>query len=72
MIIDHMGLSTALRGKPLDPAVDDVIKMARLPNVAIKVSALPCYVNEAYPFPTLHPLTDLKAKISGCSPLDCL
>jgi L-fuconolactonase len=56
MIIDHMGLSTALRGKPLDAAVDDVIKMARLPNVAIKVSALPCYVDEAYPFPTLHPL----------------
>ena len=56
MIIDHMGLGTALRGKPLDPAVDDVIKMARLPNVAVKASALPCYVDEAYPFPTLHPL----------------
>ncbi len=56
MIIDHMGLSTALRGKPLDAAVDKVIRMARLPNVAIKVSALPCYVDEAYPFPTLHPL----------------
>lgn len=56
MIIDHMGLGTALRGKPLDPAVDDVVKMARLANVAVKVSALPCYVDEAYPFPTLHPL----------------
>jgi L-fuconolactonase len=56
MIIDHMGLSTALRGKPLDSAVDDLIKMARLPNVAVKVSALPCYVDEGYPFPTLHPL----------------
>jgi L-fuconolactonase len=56
MIIDHMGLSTALRGKPLDAAVDQVIRMARLPNVAIKASALPCYVDEAYPFPTLHPL----------------
>jgi L-fuconolactonase len=56
MIIDHMGLSRALRGKPLDAAVDQVIRMARLPNVAIKVSALPCYVDEAYPFPTLHPL----------------
>src|SRR3989337_1288173 len=31
MIIDHMGLGTALRGKPLDPALDDVIQMARLP-----------------------------------------
>jgi len=56
MIIDHMGLSTALRGKPLDSAVDELIKMARSPNVAVKVSALPCYVDEAYPFPTLHPL----------------
>jgi predicted TIM-barrel fold metal-dependent hydrolase len=55
MIIDHMGLSSSLRGKPLGPAVDDVIKMARLPNVAVKVSALPCYVAEPYPFPTLHP-----------------
>ena len=56
MIIDHMGLSSALKGKPLGPAVDDLIKMARLPNVAVKVSALPCYVDEPYPFPTLHPL----------------
>jgi L-fuconolactonase len=56
MIIDHMGLSSALKGKPLGPAVDNVIKLARLPNVAVKVSALPCYVAEPYPFPTLHPL----------------
>ena len=56
MIIDHLGLSSALRGKTLEPAVDEVIKLARLPNVAVKVSALPCYVEEPYPFPTLHPI----------------
>ena len=56
MIIDHLGLSSALRGKTLEPAVDEVIKLARLPNVAVKVSALPCYVAEPYPFPTLHPI----------------
>jgi predicted TIM-barrel fold metal-dependent hydrolase len=56
MIIDHMGLNSALRGKPLGPSVDEVIKIARLPNVAVKVSALPCYVAEPYPFPTLHPI----------------
>jgi L-fuconolactonase len=56
LIIDHMGLSSALKGKPLGPAVDNVIKLARLPNLAVKVSALPCYVAEPYPFPTLHPL----------------
>lgn len=56
LIIDHMGLSSALRGKSLEPAVAETIKLARLPNVAVKLSALPCYVNEPYPFLTLHPL----------------
>jgi predicted TIM-barrel fold metal-dependent hydrolase len=56
LIIDHLGLSSALKGKPLAPAIDGLIKLARLPNVAVKASALPCYVAEAYPFPTLHPL----------------
>ena len=55
LIVDHMGLNSILRGKPLGPSVDNVIKLARLKNVAIKVSALPCYVDEPYPFPTLQP-----------------
>ena len=56
LIVDHMGLSSELKGKPLGSAVDNVINLARLANVAVKVSALPCYVDEPYPFPTLHPL----------------
>lgn len=56
LIVDHMGLNSALRGKPLDSSVDDVVKLARHKNLAVKVSALPCYVDEPYPFPTLHPL----------------
>ena len=55
LIVDHMGLNSVLRGKPLGPAVDTVIKLARLKNVAVKVSALPCYVDETYPFPSLYP-----------------
>jgi predicted TIM-barrel fold metal-dependent hydrolase len=56
LIVDHMGLSSALRGKTLEPALSNTLKLARLPNVALKVSALPCYVDEPYPFPTVHPL----------------
>ncbi len=56
MIIDHMGLSSALRGKSLEPAVENTLKFARLKNVAVKVSALPCYVDEPYPFRSLHPI----------------
>jgi predicted TIM-barrel fold metal-dependent hydrolase len=55
MIIDHMGLSSALRGKSLEPAIANTLKFARLRNVAVKVSALPCYTDEPYPFPSLHP-----------------
>ena len=56
LIIDHMGLHSALRGAPLDPSVERVIQLAHLKNLAVKVSALPCYVDEPYPFPTLEPL----------------
>jgi predicted TIM-barrel fold metal-dependent hydrolase len=56
LIIDHMGLNSDMRGKSLEPAVDNVIRLARLKNVGVKVSALPCYVDEPYPFPSLHPL----------------
>jgi predicted TIM-barrel fold metal-dependent hydrolase len=56
LIVDHMGLNSVLGGKDLTPSVDAVIKLARHKNLAVKVSALPCYVDEPYPFPTLHPL----------------
>jgi L-fuconolactonase len=56
LIVDHMGLNSVLRGKDLRPSIDAVIKLARHKNLAVKVSALPCYVDEPYPFPTLHPL----------------
>ncbi len=56
LIVDHMGLNSALRGQPLGPSVDDVVKLARHKTLAVKVSALPCSVDEPYPFPSLHPL----------------
>lgn len=69
MIIDHMGLSSALRGKALGDAVDNVVKLARLANVAVKVSALPCYVDEPYPFPTIQPL--LRRVVDAFGPERC-
>jgi predicted TIM-barrel fold metal-dependent hydrolase len=69
LIIDHMGLSSALRGKPLDDAVENLLRLARLKNVAVKVSALPCYVEEPYPFPTLHLL--IRRVIDAFGPQRC-
>lgn len=55
LIVDHMGLNVRFKGKPLGPGVDVVLNFARFKNVAVKASCLPCYVDEPYPFPTLHP-----------------
>jgi L-fuconolactonase len=55
VIIDHMGLNVQWKGKDLSPAVDVILPFARMKNVAVKASCLPCYVDEKYPFPTLHP-----------------
>ncbi len=69
LVIDHMGLNSVLRGKPLEPAVENVIKLARLKNVAVKVSALPCYVDEPYPFPSLYPL--IRRVVDAFGPQRC-
>jgi len=55
VIVDHLGLNTQWKGKDLAPGVDVLLKFARLPNVAVKASCLPCYVDEPYPYPRLHP-----------------
>lgn len=55
LIVDHMGLSSEFRGQPLGPVVDKLLKLAHLKNVAVKVSCLPFFVRESYPFPSLHP-----------------
>jgi L-fuconolactonase len=55
VIVDHMGLNVQWKGKDLAPGIDVLLKFARLKNVAVKASCLPCYVDQPYPFPTLHP-----------------
>ena len=55
VIVDHMGLNVQWKGKDLSPAVDVILPFARMKNVAVKASCLPCYVDEKYPFAALHP-----------------
>lgn len=54
LILDHMGL---VIGDPVavDPFLgqDEVVSLAKLPNVHVKLSALPEYTIEAFPFPSL-------------------
>jgi L-fuconolactonase len=55
LVIDHLALSGNVRNEALGPALAPVLTLAPYANVAVKATALPCYVTEAYPFPSLHP-----------------
>lgn len=55
IIIDHMGRQSALRDDECFADLDEMLAMARMSNVSIKASSLPCYSTDPYPFPRLAP-----------------
>jgi L-fuconolactonase len=55
LTIDHLGLLPSTRDEQAFRDFDKLIALARLPNVAVKASALPCYTSDVYPYARLHP-----------------
>ena len=54
LVIDHLGLTTGKDAEAFRD-LDCVLALARRPNVAVKVSCLPHFTADAYPFRALHP-----------------
>lgn len=54
LAICHFGMDTKLRDAEIVPQVDELVKLAELPNVAVKASSLPSFVTDQYPFSSLH------------------
>src|SRR3989442_1409985 len=54
LILDHLARPGALKDDAAFEDLDQVLALAKYPAVAAKVSALPCYSSEPYPFPRLH------------------
>lgn len=54
LIIDHFGMDLGLKDASAFAALDDLLPLARFPNVAVKASTLPSYVSDPYPFKSLH------------------
>ncbi len=69
LTVDHMGLSREAMDEHAGAAADRLLKLARYPNVSVKVSALPCNSSEAYPFRNLH--EPLSRVIEGFGPRRC-
>jgi predicted TIM-barrel fold metal-dependent hydrolase len=63
LVIDHMGFARETSDANASAGADRVLALATLPNVSVKVSALPCYSSEPYPFRNLH--ESLKRIIEG-------
>lgn len=53
MAIDHCALPPRLRGAEAFGTLSDLIGLASLPNVTVKLSALPCYASDGAPFASL-------------------
>ena len=54
LLIDHLGRGGQATGASTFADLPDMLALARLPNVAIKVSGAPSYSTEAYPWRDVH------------------
>lgn len=54
LIVDHMAVPLTVRGPELEPYIDEVVKLAALENVAVKVSSLPHYSAAPFPHEDVH------------------
>ena len=55
LMLDHLCLVTHKKDAEAFAGLDDVLALARRPNVAVKASALPCYSSASYPYRNLFP-----------------
>jgi predicted TIM-barrel fold metal-dependent hydrolase len=54
LIVDHLARPGGQKDDAAFADLDHLLALARHPNVAVKVTSLPSYSTEAYPFPGLH------------------
>jgi L-fuconolactonase len=69
VIYDHMAFARETMDGRADARVRELLPLAALPNVFVKVSALPCYSTEPYPFRNLH--EPLRRVIETFGPARC-
>ena len=56
LVIDHLAIeSDKQKDEEAFRNLDNVLAVAKRPNVAVKVTAMPCYTTDDYPYRKLHP-----------------
>ncbi|MGE5524417.1 MAG: amidohydrolase family protein [Rhodospirillaceae bacterium] len=54
IVMDHCALPSGKKDEEAFRDFDELLAIAKRPNVAVKVSALPCYSTDTYPYRSLH------------------
>lgn len=54
LIIDHCGLKVLTKDADAIEHLDELLAIARLPNVAVKATGAPAYSTQPYPYTNLH------------------
>jgi predicted TIM-barrel fold metal-dependent hydrolase len=54
LLVDHLGLQRSEKDAAAFANLDELLKLARLPNVAIKATGAPGYSSDAYPYRNIH------------------
>jgi L-fuconolactonase len=54
LVMDHLSLNSKQKDDEAFAEFDKLLAIAKRPNVAAKVSALPCYSTDEYPYKSLH------------------
>jgi L-fuconolactonase len=54
IIVDHLGMAPEDRGNQIRAAIDDLLPLAGLDNIAVKASSLPAHSSGSYPFRDMH------------------
>ncbi|MGZ5093024.1 MAG: amidohydrolase family protein [Burkholderiales bacterium] len=54
-VTDHMSLTSGQKDDEAFANFENLLALAKRPNIAVKASALPCYTSETYPYRRLHP-----------------
>jgi predicted TIM-barrel fold metal-dependent hydrolase len=55
LTLDHLGLASSEKDEAAFRDLDQVLALAKYPNVAAKATALPCYSTDTYPYRSLQP-----------------
>ena len=55
LAVDHLGLTGQHTDAAIAPEIAQLVALAGLENVSVKMTAAPCYSTEPHPYPALHP-----------------